>query len=72
MATVQITVPDALVPRLLVVARANYPQYAGLADAALFRAVTSDYWRQIVAGYEAEQAAAKQTATTTVDLAGIA
>jgi hypothetical protein len=70
-ATVQFTVPDALVPRVIAAARASFPQYATLTDAALFRQVTADYWRHVVSGYEGLQAATTQTAQAITDLAGI-
>lgn len=71
MATVTITIPDALVPRLVTAARARFPQYAALTDAAAFRAISADHWRQLVAGYEAEQSATAQNAQTLADLTGI-
>ncbi len=52
MANITITVPDALVPRLIAAMRALYPQYAGLTDAACFKKVTADFWRNNLSGYE--------------------
>ena len=69
MATVQITVPDVLVPRLKAAMRATFPEHAGLSDAAAFKAVTADYWRSVLAAHEGRQAeaaawAAQQAAVT--------
>lgn len=47
MATVQVTIPDALIPRITTMARS---------DAALFRRVTADHWRDLLAGYEVDVA----------------
>lgn len=63
MATVSITVPDALVPRVVAAMRASYPQYASLTDAAAFKAVTADYWRGVLIAYETGQAQAQAQAT---------
>jgi hypothetical protein len=63
MASVAITVPDALVPRLLAALRDNYPQYATLPDAAAFRKATADYWATVLVGYETGQATAAATPT---------
>lgn len=56
MATVQVTVPDALVPRLTAAARATFPQYAAFTAAETFKKVTADYWRGILIKYESGQA----------------
>ena len=56
MATVQITIPDALVPRLAAAMDATFPQYSGLSDAAAFKQITSDYWRAILVDYEQREA----------------
>lgn len=47
MATVSITVPDALVPRLKAAMRATFPQHEALTDAQAFKAVTADYWHGV-------------------------
>jgi hypothetical protein len=52
-ATVSITIPDAIIPRITAAGRATFPQYSALADAALFRRVVADYWRTILSTYEA-------------------
>jgi hypothetical protein len=57
MATVTITVPDALVSRLTAAMRAQYPQYSALGDAAAFRRVTADHWRDVLAAFEGTRAA---------------
>jgi hypothetical protein len=59
MATVTITIPDALVPRLRAAIRDKYPQYAKLSDSAAFKAATGDYWRKELATYEREVAHAE-------------
>jgi hypothetical protein len=55
-ATVQITIPDALVPRLAAAMDATFPQYNGLSDAAAFKQITSDYWRGILSEHEQRDA----------------
>ena len=74
MASVTITIPDALVPRLIAL-RALFPQHAALSDTDTFKAITSDYWRNLLAGYEAQKAAdtARVAASNKalVDAAGI-
>jgi len=37
-------------------ARALYPQHAALGDAALFKRVTADYWRDLLGNYEGRMA----------------
>ena len=56
MASVTITAPDALVPRLTAALRATFPQHDALGITAAFKAVTADYWRGILADYETRQA----------------
>jgi hypothetical protein len=76
MATVSITVPNPMVARVRVAARAAFPQYAALSDVAAFQEITAVYWRQIVQSYEATIAAdaarATALATATADTATIA
>lgn len=78
MASVSITVPDALVARLTAALRASYPQYDGLSAANAFKAATGDYWRSILVGYEAgvasndaQAAVDAQRAQSEADGAGI-
>jgi hypothetical protein len=78
MATVQITVPDALLPRLTAAMRARYPQYSALSDANAFRRVTSDFWRDQLAAHEGasavdgtQNAFANAQAQARTDAAGI-
>jgi len=68
MATLQITVPDALVPRLTTAMRATYPQYDALNDVACFKQVTADMWRRILVTYEGQQAniTAQQSVQTAI------
>ena len=56
MATITITIPDTLVPRLTTAMRATFPKYSGLTDAACFKQVTGDYWRGVLATYEGQVA----------------
>jgi hypothetical protein len=58
MANVVITIPDALVPRVITAMRALYPQHSALGDGATFKAITGELWRtQVLAQYEAVTAA---------------
>jgi hypothetical protein len=52
MASVAINIPDTLVPRLRAAMRSRFPEHAALSDAAAFKAVTAEYWKQILADYE--------------------
>lgn len=63
MATVQITIPPALVPRLTTAMRAVFPQYSALDDATCFKKITSDYWRGVLTRYETNQASISAQAT---------
>jgi hypothetical protein len=77
-ATLQITVPDALVPRVITALRATYPDLTeGLNDGAASRAVIRYWVRTTVQVYEgtlaAQQAAdqqqdAEQTAWTDTEV----
>ena len=82
MATVTNTVPDPLVPRLRAAAKGTFPQHAALGDAALFKTVTSEFWRKVLADYERQATEVSQGAvyqatvaaaydTAVVDGAGI-
>ena len=57
MATVQITIPDALIPRVRDMARATFPEHAALTQVQLFQRVTADFWRDLLATYEGNNAA---------------
>ena len=65
MASVTITVPDALVPRLTAALRDAYPQHAALGVAAAFKAATADHWRDVLADYETRQAEQQAQAANT-------
>lgn len=56
MASVSITVPDALVPRLTAALRATYPQHSELTVTAAFKAATADHWRAVLSEYEQREA----------------
>lgn len=66
MASVQITVPDALVPRLTAALRDAYPQHAALGVAAAFKAATADHWRDVLTTYEQRVAEQQAQAANTV------
>jgi len=75
-ATVQITVPDALIPRLTAALRDAYPQHDALGVSAAFKAATADHWRDVLTTYErrvAENTAAIKAAAdkAATDAAGI-
>lgn len=76
MASISITVPDTLVPRVVAAMRAAFPDYAADTDAAAFKAVTAQFWKDIVVSYESERAAGAaklaQLATSTNDVSVIA
>ena len=71
MATVTITIPDTLVPRLTTAMRALFPQYSALTDGATFKAVTADTWKAILANYEVKAVEATQRTQSLSDAAGI-
>jgi hypothetical protein len=71
MATVAITIPDALVPRLTTAMRALFPQYASRTDVQCFKKITADHWAWVLANYEAAQAYNAQQAQSTSDASGI-
>ena len=56
MATVSITIPDALVPRIIAAMRVFYPKHAALTDAQAFKAITGEHWKDILANYESNLA----------------
>lgn len=55
MASVTITIPDVLVPRLREMMRSNFPQYSESTDAETFKKVTADYWKSMLASYEQQK-----------------
>lgn len=71
MATISITVPDALVPRVIAAMRADYPQYAELTDVQCFKRITADLWRCVLANHEADTAYTTATEAALSDGAGI-
>ena len=71
MATVTITIPDALVPRLLASARFSYPQYSALTPDATFKAITGDLWKVILTNYESKVATVTASTKASTDAAGI-
>ena len=75
MATVSITIPDALIPRLTAAMRASFPQYGptgtNLTDVQCFKKVTADYWSSILSNYESRQAELQQAQQSITDAAGI-
>ena len=71
MANVTITIPDLLIPRVTAAARATFPQYAALSDSATFKAITGDYWKNVLANYETNVADTAQHAQSLTDAAGI-
>lgn len=56
MATVNITIPDALVPRVRAAMRARFPEFDELSDAGAFKASTGKMWQQVLAEYERDAA----------------
>lgn len=57
MATLSITVPDELTPRVMTALRAQYPDLtAGKTDAQAARAVIAFWTRTALAAYESDQA----------------
>lgn len=69
MATLSITVPDVLVPRVMAALRDQYPDLtAGLADGLAARAVLKQIVRTVVMA--SEQRAAQAQITSTVAAAG--
>lgn len=71
MATVTITIPDAVVPRVAKAMRAFHPELVALSDAAAFKALIAAVVRDMVGNYEAEAGLAAQAAQTAADMAGI-
>lgn len=71
MATVTITIPDTIVPRLTTAMRGMYPQYSALTDVACFKKVTGDHWSGVLATWEAQQASINQMNQSTSDASGI-
>jgi len=71
MATITITVPDTLVPRITAAMRNQFPQYSTLTDAGCFKQVTADYWRSVLANYEGINAGNNATNQALSDGSGI-
>lgn len=70
MATVTITIPDAIIPRLRDAMHWKFPETVGVADGTAFKDKTAEYWRQILIDYEGtlaetEYAAAQAGAVST-------
>lgn len=65
MAAVTIQVPDALVPRLTAALRATFPEHDGLTVTQAFKAVTADYWRDVLTAYEVKVAEQQAQAANT-------
>jgi hypothetical protein len=61
-ASFTVTVPDALIARLITAFRASNSGYAGMTDAEVAKAALRSYLRQVLADYEGEQARAKALA----------
>ena len=71
MATITITIPDTLVPRLTAAARASFPEYAALTPAATFKAITIEHWRGILKNYESGTASIAAIDKALLDSTGI-
>ena len=56
MASVAITIPNALVPRLTAAMQGTFPETVGQDPAAAFKEITSAYWRKVLVDWEAQQA----------------
>lgn len=70
MASVSITIPDALIARLTAAAKGTYPQYAALTPTDLFKAITSDMWKNLLADFEYQES--KKAQAITADAASLA
>jgi hypothetical protein len=55
-ATVTITIPDALVPRVTAAMNGTFPEAAGYTPAVAFKEITSRYWRGILSDWEQRKA----------------
>ena len=56
MATVNITIPNALVPRLTAAMNGVFPETVGQDPATAFKAITAAYWQGVLAQYETREA----------------
>jgi hypothetical protein len=63
MATVTITVPDAMVPAMVAAVRDQHPEYAALADAAAVKQVALDALRDCYVSWKQGQANAAASST---------
>ena len=66
MATVNITIPNPLVPRLTAAMNGTFPDTQGQDAATAFKDITSRYWRGILSEWEQREAeVVAQAANTT-------
>ena len=56
MASVSITIPDSLVPRLRTAMRGTFPEHQELSDVAAFKEITAAYWRKVLIEWESRTA----------------
>lgn len=71
MATITLTIPDTLVPRIVAMMRARYATQipAGTPDAAVARGVLKFWLKKALADYEADQATATGQTNVTAAIA---
>jgi hypothetical protein len=56
MAQVNITIPDALAPRLIAAMNSTFPEATQFSPTVAFKELTARYWRAILVEYEAANA----------------